>query len=802
MNFLYVGDVHESDDIPSSRIDDFEQTKIKKIDEINRIANKHKVKAILQGGDFLSKPTLKSQFVSELLSRWLNCDLSKIMFDLLSLKDKEGTDSLINATKECTPLIGVVGNHELYGGNLRTLPKTTIQFLNNIGFLQFATKENPIIFKTEDGLTVAITGTHYHTGMDKPENINDYVVEEKLGDIHIHIVHGMLMNKSVGDLYRHTLIDDVAKLTKADLTISGHDHLGFPLTEIDGKYFVNPGSPFRTSASLKEMKRKPKVLLISITKEKGLKIKSIYLKSAEKGEDVLSRSKIEEQIQRKEKLEEIKSVVVKADVEKGIDIKDIIENIADNNNLSEKIKNEVVDEITEKMEEMDSSNKVSCDDYYITELSLKNFQSHVDTVIELDKGLNVFIGESRQGKTSILRAFDFVIENRYKGNVRKYITQGADRCEVSLKLSNGYIITRIVERKSNGINGYTIFNPKTGELEELNTKGVTVVQELLGFSKLNIDKDLSVPLNFLRQGESWFLIGDKYTAPQREKIIGGIFGTHYADAVIRKYEKQERVIGGTLKTKKEDKENLEKELDKYSNLDSLEIVLNKIEDKQTEIELLNSEIEKIQTLKDKRDNCISQINQIDETLKKISNLEVLTKNINELLEKSRELNSIIDLNNRRLNVIEKGQSHKKIIEQVKSINEIKETLSNVKNINEEIKTIQEYKEKLLLKSNLEKNALNLNNVVTRIGDISILKNKLNLLKETELDFKNILEINKKRNDIILSGKKVKQNIEKNKNDLTNKVHEYKEVLLRENTCPVCNHEISESIINKIIGKLL
>lgn len=802
MNFLYVGDVHESDDIPSSRIDDFEQTKIKKIDEINRIANKHKVKAILQGGDFLSKPTLKSQFVSELLSRWLNCDLSKIMFDLLSLKDKEGTDSLINATKECTPLIGVVGNHELYGGNLRTLPKTTIQFLNNIGFLQFATKENPIIFKTEDGLTVAITGTHYHTGMDKPENINDYVVEEKLGDIHIHIVHGMLMNKSVGDLYRHTLIDDVAKLTKADLTISGHDHLGFPLTEIDGKYFVNPGSPFRTSASLKEMKRKPKVLLISITKEKGLKIKSIYLKSAEKGEDVLSRSKIEEQIQRKEKLEEIKSVVVKADVEKGIDIKDIIENIADNNNLSEKIKNEVVDEITEKMEEMDSSNKVSCDDYYITELALKNFQSHVDTVIELDKGLNVFIGESRQGKTSILRAFDFVIENRYKGNVRKYITQGADRCEVSLKLSNGYIITRIVERKSNGINGYTIFNPKTGELEELNTKGVTVVQELLGFSKLNIDKDLSVPLNFLRQGESWFLIGDKYTAPQREKIIGGIFGTHYADAVIRNYEKKERVIGGTLKTKKEDKENLEKELDKYSNLDNLEIILNKIEAKQKEIELLNSEIKTIQDLKDKRDNCISQINQIDETLKKISNLEILTNNINELLEKSRELNTIIELNNRRLNIIEKGQSHKKIIEQVKSINEIKETLSNVKNINEEIKTIQEYKEKLLLKSNLEKNALNLNNVLTRIGDLNILKDKLNSLKETELDFENILEINKKRNDIILSGKQVKQNIEKNKNDLTNKVHEYKEVLLRENTCPVCSHEISEGVINRIIGKLL
>lgn len=802
MNFLYVGDVHESDDIPSSRIDDFEQTKIKKIDEINRIANKHKVKAILQGGDFLSKPTLKSQFVSELLSRWLNCDLSKIMFDLLSLKDKEGTDSLINATKECTPLIGVVGNHELYGGNLRTLPKTTIQFLNNIGFLQFATKENPIIFKTEDGLTVAITGTHYHTGMDKPENINDYVVEEKLGDIHIHIVHGMLMNKSVGDLYRHTLIDDVAKLTKADLTISGHDHLGFPLTEIDGKYFVNPGSPFRTSASLKEMKRKPKVLLISITKEKGLKIKSIYLKSAEKGEDVLSRSKIEEQIQRKEKLEEIKSVVVKADVEKGIDIKDIIENIADNNNLSEKIKNEVVDEITEKMEEMDSSNKVSCDDYYITELALKNFQSHVDTVIELDKGLNVFIGESRQGKTSILRAFDFVIENRYKGNVRKYITQGADRCEVSLKLSNGYIITRIVERKSNGINGYTIFNPKTGELEELNTKGVTVVQELLGFSKLNIDKDLSVPLNFLRQGESWFLIGDKYTAPQREKIIGGIFGTHYADAVIRNYEKKERVIGGTLKTKKEDKENLEKELDKYSNLDNLEIILNKIEAKQKEIELLNSEIKTIQDLKDKRDNCISQINQIDETLKKISNLEILTNNINELLEKSRELNTIIELNNRRLNIIEKGQSHKKILEQVKSINSIKETLSNVKAISEEIKNIQEYKEKLSLKSDLEKNKLNLNNVLTRIGDLNILKDKLNSLKETELDFENILEINNKRNDIILSGKQVKQNIEKNKNDLTNKVHEYKEVLLRENTCPVCSHEISEGVINRIIGKLL
>jgi exonuclease SbcC len=198
-----------------------------------------------------------------------------------------------------------------------------IGFMEKLGLVRFATKENPYIITTEDGLKVAVTGAHFHLDIDYPENIDDYIVEEKLGDYHIHIVHGMLSDKSMGGVIRHTLIDQI-KHTKADLTIAGHNHIGFPLTEVDGKYFVNPGAIPRLSNDVKEIARKPKVLLIDITRENGLKLKEIYLQDVQDGEIVLDRAKIEAKKDANEQIEEYKKAIRDAKVEKKADITEII----------------------------------------------------------------------------------------------------------------------------------------------------------------------------------------------------------------------------------------------------------------------------------------------------------------------------------------------------------------------------------------------------------------------------------------------------------------------------------------------
>lgn len=395
MRFLYFGDPHYKPTTPENRLDDYRETLKRKTREIIEIGKKHQVSAFLQPGDFWDTPNPPLDYVAEVMEMWSGVDI----FDSLSRLTSGlpyNTEQILKDLKSFIPLIGVAGNHELYGNNLSTLPKTMIGFVNKLGLMKFATKENPYYFYTDDGLKIAVTGTHYHLDIDSPEHIDDYVVEEKLGDYHIHIVHGYLTDKSKGDLLRHTLIDQI-KHTKADLTITGHDHIGFPITEVDGKYFVNPGALTRMSNDLKEMNRQVKVLLIDITKENGLQLKEIPLRSALKGDLVLSRAKIIEKKKRETRLEEFKQAVRKAGVKKSTDITEIVRDIANNKNLPVHVKNQVQERLAEKMSTMKTNNDGTVTEAYALKIVLENFQSHEYTELDFSKGFNLFVGESKQG---------------------------------------------------------------------------------------------------------------------------------------------------------------------------------------------------------------------------------------------------------------------------------------------------------------------------------------------------------------------------------------------------------------------
>jgi DNA repair protein SbcC/Rad50 len=75
----------------------------------------------------------------------------------------------------------------------------------------------------------------------------------------------------------------------------------------------------------------------------------------------------------------------------------------------------------------------------IAKIVIKNFQSHEDTELELDKGFNLIIGASDNGKSTILRAIEWVRTNKPKGN--EFIQH--DKKETLVKLvADGKEITR------------------------------------------------------------------------------------------------------------------------------------------------------------------------------------------------------------------------------------------------------------------------------------------------------------------------------------------------------------------------
>ncbi|PLS19735.1 metallophosphoesterase [Bacillus sp. M6-12] len=639
MKFLYFGDKHYRVTAPENRLDDFRETMKRKTMEIIELGKKHKVSAFLQPGDFFDTPNPPLDYVAEVMEMWSGIDIFDILSKLTSGEPYD-QEEVLKSLKNYTPLIGVAGNHELFGNNLKTLPKTTIGFINKIGLMKFATKENPFYFFTEDGLKIAVTGTHYHLDIDSPEYISDYVVEEKLGDFHIHMVHGYLTDKSKGELFRHTLVDQI-KHTKADLTITGHDHIGFPITEVDGKYFVNPGAIPRLSNDLKEINRKVKVLLIDITKEHGLQLKEIPLKSAVDGNMVLNRTKIVERKKKEARLEEFKKAVREAGVKKATDINEIIRDLADNRKLPVSIKDKVVQRVSEKMATMKAVDDGVVKEAYVTKIILENFQSHEFTELDFSDGFNVFVGESKQGKTSVLRAFDWIYENKPAG--KRIIRIGADYARVTIYLSNGYIISRYIEAKRGGKNGYEVTDPNTGEVEFNNTKILPEIQKLLGFTQLNIDKDLQFNLNFLKQGTGWFMIGDQYSSPQKAKMIGGIYGTQYADAVIRDIDSENKRSNEKIKTANEVLAKTDSRLKEFDYLPDLKKSIDFIEKMVKEIEELKVKKEKIETLLTKREKLVENISENDKALEALKDLDKVYYLLSQTKEQETKRNRLEEL---------------------------------------------------------------------------------------------------------------------------------------------------------------
>lgn len=83
----------------------------------------------------------------------------------------------------------------------------------------------------------------------------------------------------------------------------------------------------------------------------------------------------------------------------------------------------------------------------INSIKLQGFQSHDNSIIEFSNGVNILIGQSRNGKTSVLRAFRWLLENRPLG-IDNFIMHNKKEISVTLEL-DGHTITRKKNSKEN-----------------------------------------------------------------------------------------------------------------------------------------------------------------------------------------------------------------------------------------------------------------------------------------------------------------------------------------------------------------
>lgn len=317
MKILFFTDSHIRGTTPKNRKDDFTNTLERKFNEIVEIIDEEDIDYVIHGGDLFDRPDVSISLVSRFAK-------------------------ILNKIK--VPIYIISGNHDIFGHNPKTLNRTMLGLICELKVLNIIDKNEKIIFE-KNNIKVQITGQPYIYNIDNPNDKSPYIVKdiEKSCDFSIHVVHGMLLDKPFIEGIPYTLIDDI-KETLADITLSGHYHSGFEKVEINGKYFLNPGSIVRISNSLREIKRKPKVIIMNLTN--NIDISYRYLLSALDGDEVLDRKEIENSIYRRERMYEFKQTIDNAMNFEKMDINDVLMEVSNTEEVDEKVKKEALKRIS------------------------------------------------------------------------------------------------------------------------------------------------------------------------------------------------------------------------------------------------------------------------------------------------------------------------------------------------------------------------------------------------------------------------------------------------------------------------
>ena len=578
INLIYFGDFHYQEKAPGKRTDDFHATEFRKAELIQELGRKHKVRAFIQSGDFLDKPRISDAFMQQILANW------NFKQSVRNREDYENglisKEEYADRSLEQIPIIGIVGNHEVFGGAIKNYNRTSLKTLNDMGFINLVGRKKPYLLTMENGRTVAISGQSYDLRL--LQDPGNFQLKQKFGDVDIFMVHEALYDTTLGEGMNWMPISKVSAGTVADVTIAGHIHNGFGWVERDGRIFGNPGVPAQQSAASTELDRDIVVTLIHISEDCQVFIEDIVLDTP-RSRDLFDLSSAEEDKEHEEQMERVREII------------DSVERIADNNAIAiinkvastEGVDKEVLELAVSKTEEVMevSSPRVALDpniDYRVVKVTLENFESHLYTEVDLPDGPEptVLIGESSHGKSSILRAIYWCLEN--EGSSMDFIRRapGVTRAAVTLERADGLKVTRFVEKKKTRAgswkvagNGWIVTEPN-GNSYETNTQGLEQIQALFGLTYLMLDQKDSIGINFQKQEDPWFFIG--LNSQQRAKVIGSIYGTQYILGGIKALESQRRSSETQKKVVTEDMAAITSELEPLASVENKMRLINRL----------------------------------------------------------------------------------------------------------------------------------------------------------------------------------------------------------------------------------
>lgn len=242
----------------------------------------------------------------------------------------------------------------------------------------------------------------------------------------------------------------------------------------------------------------------------------------------------------------------------------------------------------------------------ISKIKIKNFQSHTCTRLKFHENINIIIGSSDCGKSSILRAMRWVINNKPNGD--SFINYDFDEASVKIWVEEN----EIERKKGKNTNLYSL-NKK--ELKAFGQEVPEEIKEILNFNDLNLQKQM----------DKHFLLSD--SDGEVARVLNKIINLDMIDISLKNIESFKRSVKRKVDNIKDDISNLELDLENYSWLKEAE---KQIEDLNKSINKINKIENDLSILTENLDiynNCIKQEKKHRKILKSVKEIEDISKKI-------------------------------------------------------------------------------------------------------------------------------------------------------------------------------
>ncbi len=292
----------------------------------------------------------------------------------------------------------------------------------------------------------------------------------------------------------------------------------------------------------------------------------------------------------------------------------------------------------------------------IEDTDIRYFQGHDWTHLEFVKGLNVIMGSSDQGKSSLIRALRWLFVNKPTGNeFRSHFAERKQNTKVS-SVING---KKISKKRKGTSNIYDI----EGTKDSIKAVRTGVPDEIIEVTRID-------DTNFHGQFDGFFLIDD--SPGQRMRYFNDLLGLNIipiAMKFLRSKHNKGRITAGELQKQGEE---IEMRLLKYEDLDeivsnleeldsSIEMQektrkegteikailssINEIEDKKEGLNLFIGEGEKIEALSksiNKAAGAEIEIENITSEIEIISSAKKASKDLGRLIEDYPKVHALLE----------------------------------------------------------------------------------------------------------------------------------------------------------------